>query len=210
MRALDSIAPIILAAGDSTRMGYPKALLPLGGDIFLTRILKTLRSVGFPPATIVLGNAAPKIRPCIIDWQAEVCINPDPGRGQLSSIRIALEHIAPESGAAMLWPVDQPAMSEILVRDLVQLFIRSEALVALPIVGTRRGHPAIVDRILFKEFMETPLDEGAKPVFLRHQKATAILPTNEQAAVEDIDTPEDYKTLTRETLKSALARLTSS
>jgi molybdenum cofactor cytidylyltransferase len=206
MIPVTSIAPIILAAGDSTRMGYPKALLPLGSDVFLTRILGILRNVGLPKPVIILGRAAPMIQAQIRDWPADVWINPDPDRGQLSSIQLALSHLNPESQGGMIWPVDLPAVSEDLVRRLTQLFAASEPWIAFPVHDGKRGHPAIFHRSLFKEFMDAPLEEGPKKILIRHQSATVALPTDESAAVRDIDTPEDYQALTGETLSAALAR----
>jgi len=200
------IAPIILAAGDSSRMGYPKALLPLGSGLFITCILSAIHKAGMLKPLIVLGKAAPSIHPHIADWPADILINPDPDRGQLSSIQIALSHIDPECIAGMIWPVDQPAVSEDLVRNLVRLFLTSESRIAFPICGGRRGHPAIFHRALFQEFMEAPLEEGPKNILLRHQKVIAELPVDESACIQDIDTPADYEALTGETLNAALAR----
>jgi len=205
--SLTSIAPIILAAGDSTRMGYPKALLPLGSDTFLTRILSVLRNVGLPKPVVVLGRAASIIQPQIQDWPADIRINPDPSRGQLSSIQIALSRLHPEFIAGMIWPVDQPAISENLVRDLIQLFITSEPRIAFPMYGNKRGHPAIFHRVLFQEFMDASLEEGPKKILVRYRNVTTVLATEESTAVQDIDTPEEYQALTGESLSSALARV---
>jgi len=201
-----SIVPIILAAGDSTRMGYPKALLPLGTDIFLTRILRTVQKSGLPAPTIVLGKAAGVIEPRIRNWRAAVYVNPDPGRGQMSSIKIGLSHLTPDCCAFMIWPVDHPAVSNHLIMGLARLFINSPAQIVLPVFGERRGHPAIFDRILLRELMDARLEESPKKILLRHKDGTAVLPTDEPGAVQDIDTPEDYQSLTGETLESALAR----
>jgi molybdenum cofactor cytidylyltransferase len=210
MQSVTAIAPIILAAGDSTRMGYPKALLPLGSGTFLTRILGTLQEVGLPKPVIILGRAASTIQPQIRDWPADIWINPDPGRGQLSSIRLALSRLPPEFVAGMVWPVDQPTVSGDLVRRLAELFVSSDAQIAYPMHGGKRGHPAIFRRTLFQEFMDAPLEEGPKKILWRHQSATAVLPTEELASVQDIDTPEDYKALTGESLDEALARAEAS
>jgi molybdenum cofactor cytidylyltransferase len=206
MPSIHSIAPIILAAGDSTRMGYPKALLPLGEEIFITRILRILRDSGMPRPIIILGKAESLIRERIRNWPADIRINPNPDRGQLSSIQIALSSIGPEFDACLIWPVDQPAVSENLVRHLAQLFVDSGSLMAFPSFGNRKGHPAFLHRSLFQEFMDAPLEEGPKKIVTRHEQETALLPTDESAVVQDIDTPEEYEALTGESPKSALAR----
>ena len=205
MRQPVPILPIILAAGDSIRMGYPKALLPLDGDIFITRILRVLRSGGLPRPVIVLGRAAPVILPRIQEWPADIRVNPDPDRGQLSSIQLALEHVGPKYEACMIWPVDQPAVSEDLVRRLVQLFLTSGSRIVFPGYAGKRGHPAIFHRDLFPEFMDAPLEEGPKKILLRHQEEMAVLLTEEAATVQDIDTPSDYLALTGKTLEAVLS-----
>jgi molybdenum cofactor cytidylyltransferase len=206
MPSLNSIAPVILAAGDSTRMGYPKALLPLGDDFFLIRILKTARDAGLPRANIVLGKSAAIIKPHLQDWDANVFINPDPSRGQLSSIQIALSNLNPKIVAALIWPVDMPAVPQDVVRRLAELFINSGALIVLPLYGDKRGHPAIFHRSLFREFMDAPLTEGPKSILTRHQQETSVLAVQDSSAVKDIDTPSDYQGLTGKALDSALSR----
>jgi molybdenum cofactor cytidylyltransferase len=204
MTTFNSIAPVILAAGDSTRMGHPKALLPLGSDLFINRILKTTRDVGLPSATVILGNAASIIQPHIVDDEANVLLNPDPSRGQLSSIQLGLSRLGPEMNAVLIWPVDMPYVTSLLVRRLAELFVSSGALISFPIYRDKRGHPAIFHRALFQEFMDEPLMKGPKEILVRHQHETTMLEVQESFAVKDIDTPADYLELTGEPLDSAL------
>ncbi len=185
-------------------MGYPKALLPLGDETFLIRILRTLREAGLPLPKIVLGRAADIIRPRIQPWIADILINPDPDRGQLSSIQIGFSAVEPQFEAAMIWPVDQPAVSEDLVLRLARQYLESGCLIAFPACAGKRGHPAIFHRSLFHEFMEAPQAEGPKKILSRHEQESTVLATEESACVTDIDTPEDYWALTGETLESAL------
>jgi molybdenum cofactor cytidylyltransferase len=187
-------------------MGHPKALLPLGSDLFISRILKTIRDVGLPSATVILGNAASIIEPRIEDKDATILINPDPGRGQLSSIQLGLSRLDPEMNAALIWPVDMPYVTSLLVRRLAELFVDSGALISFPSYGAKRGHPAIFHRSLFQEFMDEPLMKGPKEILVRHQRETTVLEVQESFAVKDIDTPADYLELTGETLDSALKR----
>jgi molybdenum cofactor cytidylyltransferase len=207
MQSSSTIAPVILAAGDSARMGYPKALLPLGNEVFLTRILRILRDVGLPKPTVILGRTAELIQPRIQKWPADILVNPDPDRGQLSSIQIGFSALERHFEAGMIWPVDHPAVSEDLIFRLTRLYIESGSLIAFPFCGGRRGHPAIFHRSVFQEFMEAPLAEGPKKILFRHAQNSAVLPTEESACVVDIDTPEDYLALTGESVEFALARM---
>jgi molybdenum cofactor cytidylyltransferase len=206
MRLMDSITPIILAAGDSRRMGHPKALLPIGNTTFLKRILEIVQTIGLPDPVVVLGRATEQIRPTIDSWPVKIKINPDPSRGQLSSIQIAISSLSPDTQGCMIWPVDQPAVSVELVRQLVHLFIRSKCVIAYPKYAEKRGHPAIFHRSLFGEFLETPLNEGPQSILQRHLQDTEEIPTHEAAVIRDIDTPLDYKALTGESIETALSR----
>jgi molybdenum cofactor cytidylyltransferase len=204
MTSFASIVPVILAAGDSSRMGYPKALLPLGPEVFLTHILGTAQRAGLGKPMVVLGRSASIIQSRIDERRITILINPDPDRGQLSSIQLALSSLQPDCIAAMIWPVDQPLVSLDLIKNLAQLFLSSGCLIACPVCGERHGHPAIFRRDLFREFMEAPLDEGPKKIVFRHRAATAALATDESGTVHDIDTPSDYETVCGENLDSAV------
>ena len=179
---------------------------PTDNRPFLTRILRIAQRAGLAKPTLILGKAADEIRSRINGWPAIVRINPNPDRGQLSSIQLGLSSLDLSAQAGMIWPVDQPAVSENLVRSLTEFFNRSEALIAFPKHGDRRGHPAIFHRTVFHEFMKAPLTKGPKAILLRHEQHTIVLPTDEKAAVQDIDTPSDYEDLTGESLDRALAR----
>lgn len=204
------VVPIVLAAGDSRRMGYPKALLPLGPATFLTRILATLEKAGLRNPVVVLGKDAGLVRKSLSGLAAEVAINTHPEMGQLSSLRLALERVDPFTDGCLVWPVDHPAVSAGLVRELIELFAASRAPLVLPWHEGRRGHPAIFSSSLCPELLALPAGEGAKSVVLHHADRTVLLPTSESATVEDIDTPEDYYRLTGEELAAALARRGSS
>ena len=203
-RSAESIAPVILAAGNSKRMGYPKALLPLGEEIFLTRILRILREAGLSCPRLVLGLDAALIRECIGDYPADILVNPDPDRGQLSSIQLGISALPEKFEAVMLWPVDQPAVSVDMIRRLTELFVTKDCRISVPRRSGKRGHPAIFHRTLFYEFMDAPMEKGAKGIISRHESETCFLETDESAAFTDIDTPSDYQTLTGQSLESAI------
>ena len=203
---MQDIIPVVLAAGDSSRMGYPKALLPLGPDTFLTRILKTLDTLRLPEARVVLGAHEPAIRPLLLSCRVEVIMNPDPASGQISSMKLAAQSLDPQCLGCLIWPVDQPLVSASLVRGLIRLFRKSAAPLAAPCFRDRAGHPAIFGRALIGELLAAPPDGNPKLIVARYKSEAAWLMTDEPGTVEDIDTPEDYRRHVGETLAAALAR----
>jgi molybdenum cofactor cytidylyltransferase len=200
------VVPVILAAGESSRMSFPKALLPLGPDTFLTRILKTLRTLPLPAALVILGSHASRIEPLMASHQVRVFVNPHPEQGQFSSMRLALENLHPECSGCLIWPVDQPLVSAALVHELIRFFLNSDAALALPDYEGMAGHPTIFGKALIGELLAAPSGANPKLIVARHKKNAVWLPTDERGTVEDIDTPEDYLRLTGETLTAALAR----
>ncbi len=197
-----SIKPIVLAAGDSVRMGFPKALLPLCGGTFLTRILDTLEETGLENPIVVLGKHAAHITPHIAGRPARILVNEDPSRGQISSVQLAVQNLPSECGGCLVWPVDQPMISALVVQELIGLFYSSEALIAYPTYSERRGHPVIFHHSLFWELLHCPVESGARSVLMKHLVDTIALPTMETGTVADIDTPEDYFNLTGQILDS--------
>ncbi len=187
-------------------MGYPKALLPLGNDTFITHILRTLARLGLEEPRVILGRDAALIAPEIAGGRLRLLINPDPGRGQFSSMKLALNDLGPDDIGCMFWPVDQPGVKEVLIQDLIQLFHDSGALIALPACRGKRGHPAIFRRDLFQELLLAPMAEGPKGIVAKYAPETAVLPCDDHATVDDMDTPDDYFRLTGETLEHALQR----
>jgi molybdenum cofactor cytidylyltransferase len=196
------IVPVILAAGDSARMGFPKALLPFCRRTFLSHILETLKTAGLNSHVIVLGRDADRILKEVDLSGERVLVNPDPSRGQLSSMQLAISEISIKAEGCMFWPVDQPDVSTALVRNLIGLFRQSGASIAMPVYGGKRGHPAIFSRGLFQEFLATPVEEGPKRIVTGRNPA--LLECDEPGTVIDIDTPADYFALTGVSLENFL------
>ena len=203
---MNEIAAIVLAAGESVRMGYPKALLPFRAGTFLSEILDALAAVPLEAPRVVVGGHAAAIESAFAERTVRWLFNAEFPLGQLSSIQCALRDLGPEVTAALLWPVDQPAVSAPLVRELVLRQRETGAPLVLPVCGGRRGHPAVVDRSLFEELLGVPPERGAKEVILLHESRIAVVPTGEPGTVDDVDTPEDYLHLTGESVDAALRR----
>jgi molybdenum cofactor cytidylyltransferase len=182
-------------------MGFPKALLPFHGGTFLTHILETLAAADLHSPLIVLGRDAGRIRKEIDLSEKEVLVNPDPSRGQLSSMQLAISKMTNKAEGCMFWPVDQPDVSAALARNLMGLFRRSGASIAMPVYGGKRGHPAIFARELFQEFLATPVGEGPKRIVT--SRKPALLECDEPGTVMDVDTPADYFALTGKSLENS-------
>ncbi len=191
------IPAVVLAAGASTRMGRPKALLPISrdGETFLARILRTLTDAGADDVVVVVGAHADAVNEAIgrLPILARTVENRAYARGQLSSLIAALD-VADRPGvnALMVMPVDMPLVSVATVRLVVSAYRRTSPLVTRPVQGARHGHPVIFDRRLFAELRAADSSRGARAVIAAHLDGVLDVPVDDAGAFQDIDTPEDY------------------
>ena len=194
------IAGIILAAGFSSRMGQPKALLPVGpgGVTFVQQLINTLRLAGLDPVIVVAGADAPRLRAALalVTPPVLMAVNQAPSRGQISSLVTALDAVDhPQVEAALVVPVDHPLVSVETVRRLVEVSRDSRAPVVRPARGARHGHPVIFDRSVFDELRHAGAAEGARGVVRAHAAAAVNVPVVDEGAFTDIDTRDDYERL---------------
>jgi molybdenum cofactor cytidylyltransferase len=193
------IAGLILAAGESSRMGTPKATLAYRGQTFLESIVKTLRSAGFARIVVVLGHQAEEIQRQVKIEPAQVVINPDYRSGQTSSLQAGLRSLVADDLEAVLFClVDHPAVSEATVERIVASFRQCRAPVVIPTYQGRRGHPVLIGWQVFDELLKLTRDAGADSVVRRYRPATQFVEVEDEGVVIDVDDPESFRRLTRE------------
>jgi CTP:molybdopterin cytidylyltransferase MocA len=190
---------VVLAAGKSTRMGRTKALLPLGGETFVSRIVRTFRSAGVEDVVVVVGHDAERVAGVLsrMDPAPRVVVNPDYESGQLSSILAGLRAVdRPGVQAMLLTLVDVPLVAADTVRAVLSRYRTSSAPVVRPVNGDRHGHPVLLDRRLFGLLRGADPATGAKPIVRAHASAFGDVEVSDEGAFTDIDTPEEYAAAT--------------
>jgi len=197
------IAAVVLATGESSRMGRPKALLPIDGVRFIEKIVSSFQSTKVGKILVVLGHNAEEMRQKIADLPVLIVVNNEYKKGQLSSLVAAIRDIQSRQSSAeldgiLVHLVDHPYVNPILVDVMIDRFYESKKLIVVPRYHGRRGHPVIFSRSLFSELQDTPLDQGAKAVVHAHQKDTLEIDTEDEGVTIDIDTPEEYRQFVKE------------
>lgn len=200
------LTAIVLAAGDSTRMGRPKALLATGaGRPFVAAVVRAFSEAGVHDVVIVTGRDHDRViealeldRPPIAP---RVVRNPDPSRGQLSSLWTGMDSLPPGAEAMLVTLVDVPLVPAGVIARVVEEWRRTRAPIVRPAMGERHGHPVLFDRALFGELRAAPLDTGAKTVVRAHEHEIVNVPVTDERALVDVDTPADYEALLRTNLR---------
>jgi molybdenum cofactor cytidylyltransferase len=189
------IAAVILSAGESSRMGRPKALLPIDGQTFIEKIVKALREAGLQNIIVILGHDAEAMRQKITHLPVTILVNPEYRKGQLSSLRVAIRHLLANDTCSglLVHLVDHPYIDAALVNLLIEGLEDSGKLIAVPRFRGKRGHPVIFARSLFNELLNAPEDQGAKAVVNAHRDETLEIETEDKGITLDIDTPELYR-----------------
>jgi len=195
---ITSVLPaLVLAAGRSSRMGRAKALLPIDGDTFLTRIVRTFLAAGVDDVVIVVGHEAGDIvRAFPGDLPVRFVENRDYDRGQLSSLLSGLAVIdRPGVRAMLVTLVDVQLVTAATVRAVIDRYRQTHAPIVRPTSGSRHGHPLVVDRSLFDRLRGADLEEGAKPIVRAHASAAGDVEIADEGAFADVDTMQDYERL---------------
>jgi len=198
------IPAIVLAAGKSSRMGRPKALLPIGssGETFLTRVIRVLREGGAEAIVVVIGGDAAAVRASLPREDASITAvdNPQYEEGQLSSLLVGLAAVERQDNveAVMVTLVDLPLISPCTVRSVLDAYrAKPGAPLVRPRRGNRHGHPVIFNRSIFEELRRADPSMGAKPVVRAHAAEEVNVDVDDEGGFIDIDTPEDYERFIR-------------
>ena len=192
------LGAIVLAAGASTRMGFPKALLQApDGRTFVARIAATLREAGLDDVIVVTGDVHAQIERALKEVEGVRLVrNPEPSRGQLSSLLTGLEAaVSPALDALLVTLVDVPLVRASTVRAVIDAWRTAGAPIVRPAVGDRHGHPVMFDRRVFDELRQAPPGAGAKVVVRAHAADVCDVQVDDEGCLRDVDTPADYAAL---------------
>ena len=199
MSSYDSIAAVVLAAGESSRMnGRVKQLLPWGEETLLRHAIEQTLEAGFSHVFVVLGYRADLISPTINDLPVDVIVNDRWSEGVASSVRAAVEALPGSIKAAIFVPSDQPGITAELLRRMADAYVNTGRRVIYATYGGMRGQPVLFDRSLFPELLGLQGDVGGRAVLRRHPDEAMAVEVEDELAGVDIDTWQDYVRLLRE------------
>lgn len=179
----------------------PKGLLELDGVPLIRRLLTALVDAGLTERVVVTGHHAERIEPAAQDLCTSLVRNPNPGDGQVSSLRLGLRALSSQTDAVMVALADQPLISAQDTRDLINAFNnRPEGTqVVQPTVDGLPGNPVMFSREVSEQILASEAHVGCKQWQAMHPKAVYRWPTTNQRYRTDVDSPEDVEALAQRT-----------
>ena len=190
---LPLISAILTAAGESTRMGRPKALLEWMGLTLVEYQAASLLKGGASEVVVVLGHGRELVAPHIGGEGVRHVVNLRYADGKTTSIKAGLHGISPAATDIMLLAVDQPRPPEVVAR-VVEAHVGAGALITSPRHGGHGGHPLIFSAALRDELRAiTEEGRGVRAVFEAHRAQINEVPIDDPIIRLDLNTPDDYE-----------------
>jgi molybdenum cofactor cytidylyltransferase len=200
------LAGIILAAGESTRMGRDKALLPWpptlspntpSAGTLLSAAIKALSDF-CDLVIVVAGKNETALRPVIYGCGAFLALNPSPDLGQFSSLQVGLHEVLNQGrDAAMVTLVDRPPPQSTSLRTLTSTFANRNHDVwsVVPEYQGKHGHPILIGREMIEAFLKAPATSVARDIEHANQQRILYVPVSDPQITANIDTPEQYASI---------------
>jgi molybdenum cofactor cytidylyltransferase len=190
------IAAVLLAAGESRRMGRPKLTLPWGtGGSVIAQVAARFREAGADPLLVVTGGDREEVERALRGAGAQCLFNPIYRQGgMLSSIKVGLRRLLDgEAEAALVAPADLPYLTAETLRSLLDHRRRSGSDLIVPSHEMRRGHPVLIGRAYWQEVLDLPEGRTLRDFLRRRTGQIDYVVVGDAGVIQDLDTPEDYE-----------------
>ncbi len=184
------IGAVILAAGESRRMGEPKPLLKIGGKSIIERLVDSFKVVD--NVVVVLGHEPERLIPVLRKLGVDWTVNLNYREGMASSFKEGVKKLK-KFDAIFLALCDQPFIDRDFLMNAINAW-KDGAKIVSPVYKGKKGHPVLLDRSLFDEILTLKKDEFIRDVIHRHGEDHRVIEAGEWA-VTDLDTPESLRAL---------------
>jgi molybdenum cofactor cytidylyltransferase len=186
------ICAIVLAAGESRRMGRPKLLLPFGERTIIETVVNNAVQSKADEVLVVLGSDAEEIAERIRDLPVKTSINPNFRQGMLSSIQWGFETLPEDTRAILVMLGDQPLIPSSVIDRMIDAHKQTQKSIILPVCNKKRGHPILIDMKYRDEVKRLSPDIGLRALAHNHTEDILEVEVGTSSILRDIDTVEDY------------------
>lgn len=183
---------IVLAAGQSRRMGAPKPLLELGGRTLIEIVLDNPFLSNAGVQTVVVTGHESQALQARIGHSVPSVYNPHYEAGRMSSVQCGLAALETETGGAFVWPVDCPLVPEAVFHRLSEAFRDAER-ICIPTFEGRRGHPPLIGSAHFADILAYGPGHPLRDHYKSRAGSIIHVETGTETVLHNINTPEDYR-----------------
>ena len=187
------ITALVLAAGQSKRMGRPKMLLPWAGTTVLGRVIEVFQAAGVPDVLVVTGAERVAVQEIAARAGASTIFNPAYADAEmLGSLQVGLRSLEPATDAILMALGDQPQIQEGTVRSILERYARGHRTLIVPSYRMRRGHPWLVARALWDDILAMRPPLTGRDFLRAHERDITYVEVDTPTILMDLDTPQDY------------------
>ena len=184
---------MILAAGESRRMGQPKLLLPFGEKTIIETVVGKVVSSKVDNTLVVLGSEQEKVEEKIKNFSVKIAFNPDFRSGMLSSVLCGFKTLPEDTQAVVVVLGDQPSVSKEVIDKIVDAYQKTGKGIVLPVYEKERGHPVLINMKYREEVEALDPDVGLRGTVYSHPEDILEVDVDTPSILQDIDDEADYK-----------------
>jgi molybdenum cofactor cytidylyltransferase len=187
------IGAVVLAAGLSQRMGRPKMTLPWGETTVIGQVASVLLAAGVEDVLVVTGGAREGVERALAGFPVRTAFNPDFSNGEMvRTLQVGLAALEEDVKAALVVLGDQPQIELSVVKSILTAYDQGTPAIVVPSFQSRRGHPWLVDRDLWKVLLEKDVPMTMRKFLNQYNTSIQYLNVDTATILHDLDTPEDY------------------
>ncbi len=187
------IAAIVLAAGQSTRMGKAKMLLPWGETTVIGMVVSTLKEAGVTDIHVVTGGTHAQLNKLLQEYKVHLIFNDQYMNGEmLTSIQVGLRNIGGEINAILIVLGDQPQIEPAVVRAVIERYRSTAHEIIVPSYKMHRGHPWLLAKSYWREILGLHPPQTLRDFLNEHNRDIDYVGVDTSSVIQDLDTKEDY------------------
>ena len=194
------ISAVILAAGESRRMGKQnKLLLPIGGEALLVKLVASVCASDVGQVLVVIGHEAEKIRRELNEFPLNFVYNPNFSEGMTTSIKYGVKVVSHECDGLLICLGDMPFINTSEINKLIHAYVKNrikgEGLIVVPVFKRQRGNPVLFSIEFQNDILEHKKESGCKEVIMKNSDSVMEIEMDDEKMLLDVDTMEDYQSV---------------
>lgn len=189
---MKGLKALVLAGGESKRMGSPKMLLPFRGMTMVENVIASIKSSGIDEVFVVVGAERDRISGVLQKHNVHTCFNINYREGMLSSVIHGIKCLPEPTSAVLVFQGDEPLISPLSTRKVIETYHSTGKGLVIPVYKGKRGHPLLIDNKYFHEIEMLDHSRGLRNLSERHPDDIAEAETDDPGILKDFDTFEEY------------------